>query len=318
MEKNNIFLVRKLKLKPWSQEEDKLLLELNGNISKRNKWKYLSTVLNRRSDDCKKRLRQINPLVKKGHWQKAEDDTLINLIQIHGKNWSLISKFLKNRSGKQIRQRFLNCLDPSINKQKFSLQEDLKIIELYKTYKSDWKKYLEFFPGRTADIIKCRYYSSLRTKELKAYTKTQISKINPATVNNINTNSATAANMSYSSIDHDMNINDDEISSNIITTNINNSNSLIENNHNNIFKNIYHKNIILNNKKINSLNVLNVKRKYQKNIKLRHNSLKKEKSHLIHKSSFSNQSNNIGDSLTALGNNPIDIQIVEHQQEQQQ
>ena len=41
---------------------------------------------------------------------------------------------MPERTGKQIRDRFLNSLDGNLNKNQFSKEEDLKIISLYKIY----------------------------------------------------------------------------------------------------------------------------------------------------------------------------------------
>ena len=66
------------------------------------------------------------------------------------------------RNGKQIRDRFLNSLDGNLNKNQFSKEEDLKIISLYKIYGNCWVKIEQKLNGRTGDMVKNRFYSSLK------------------------------------------------------------------------------------------------------------------------------------------------------------
>ena len=48
----------------------------------------------------------LDPDIVKGLWRKEEDDTLRELIAIHGaKNWTFISSYLPGRLGKQCRER---------------------------------------------------------------------------------------------------------------------------------------------------------------------------------------------------------------------
>ena len=69
---------------------------------------------------------------------------------------------MPERTGKQIRDHYLNSLDENLNKNQFSKEEDLKIISLFKIYGNSWVKIAKKFNGRTGDIVKNRYYSSLK------------------------------------------------------------------------------------------------------------------------------------------------------------
>lgn len=151
--------------KTWSANQDKLLIEqvlLYG--VKRNKWHKISSALGKSAKDCIKRFKKINPKIKKGKWTDEEDIEVVHLSKLYGKNWAKIAKNFsnKNRTGKQIRQRYLNFLDPSIDRSKFTLEEDIKIMQLHQAYKTYWKFYVKHFQHRSADMIKGRYYSSVR------------------------------------------------------------------------------------------------------------------------------------------------------------
>jgi len=163
---SDLFSIKKSKVfAKWTEEEDSILIENIKNLKIRNKWKTISKILGKKVYDCKYRYRAINSSIKKGHWTEEEDQQVIKLINIHGKDWAKISSIISKRTGKQIRQRFLNFLDSTIKKEKFSIDEDLKIFKLFNVFKTNWRYYIKFIPGRTADMIKGRYYSSIRFKE---------------------------------------------------------------------------------------------------------------------------------------------------------
>ena len=53
-----------------------------------------------------------------------------SLIEKYGKSLSKISKIIKTRNGKQIRDRYINVLEPNINKNKFINELDKLLINL--------------------------------------------------------------------------------------------------------------------------------------------------------------------------------------------
>lgn len=159
MNRNIFKVIYNKNYKTGSIEQDKILLEQVRLYNSRNKWKKIAKVL-----ECIKRFKKINPKIKKGLWTEEEDAEVVRLSKIYGKNWAKISANIsnKNKTGKQIRQRYLNFLDPSINRSKFTLEEDIKIMRLYDVYKTNWKYYVKHFNCRSSDMIKGRYYSSVR------------------------------------------------------------------------------------------------------------------------------------------------------------
>jgi Myb-like DNA-binding domain len=62
----------------------------------------------------------------------------MKLIKKYGKNWKLLSEMLGSKNGKQIRERFINKLDPQIKREDWSDDEDRKILELYSKIGSKW------------------------------------------------------------------------------------------------------------------------------------------------------------------------------------
>ena len=129
--------------------------------NEKNWKKVASSFKGRTSIQCSSRYHRIRPGLTKGHFSREEDLKLISLYKIYGKKWNLIAKEMKNRTGKQVRDRFLNSLAPGVNKKKFTIEEDKKIIKYYKIYGKSWSTIAKYINGRTGDMIKNRFYSNL-------------------------------------------------------------------------------------------------------------------------------------------------------------
>ena len=148
----------------WSQNEDKILIEKAKEYNFKNWASVASFIPGRTAIQCSARYKRIQPGLIKGAWTKEEDELLIDLYNKLGKNWSSISKQMPQRTGKQIRDRFLNTLDNNLDRGKFRQEEDELIIKWYKVYGNSWSKIAKKLKGRTGDMVKNRFYSSLKSK----------------------------------------------------------------------------------------------------------------------------------------------------------
>ena len=162
---NIIFSIKKIKnQKKWTKEEDELLIALAEKYNEKH-WKEISKrFVKKNSLQCFSRYKRIRPGIIKGSWKKEEDLKIMDLVNKYGKSWSKISKILGTRNGKQIRDRFINVLDPEIRKGRFSEEEDRKLISLYKQHGPKWATIAKYYPNRTADMIKNRFHSSIKKK----------------------------------------------------------------------------------------------------------------------------------------------------------
>ena len=246
-----IFLIRKVKKQnKWTKEEDEKLIKLAQNFNER-KWKEISKSFPEKNAlQCFSRYKRIKPGVNKGPWKTEEDNKILKLIEKFGKKWSKISNIIKTRNGKQIRDRYLNILAPNLNKKKFTIQEDIKLIKLYKIYGNKWAKIKEFFKNRTTEMIKNRFHSSI-TKNYQNYLvgNKNIEILENKYLNSYNNNN----------INNNINLN--------IYFNNNNNNDNINNNINNNKIEINNNNIIINNNKIyiNQINNNNNNKKDKSN-----------------------------------------------------
>lgn len=160
---NKIFAIIKVRnKKKWTKEEDLKLIKL-AEKNKEKHWKEISkNFANKNPLQCFSRYKRIKPGIIKGTWSKEEDDKILSLVNIYGKSWSKLAKIMKSRNGKQIRDRFINVLDPDVKKGKFSYKEDKKIKDLYLKYGPRWATISRGLPNRTPDMIKNRFHSSIK------------------------------------------------------------------------------------------------------------------------------------------------------------
>lgn len=105
----------------------------------------------------------------KGPWSKEEDDTIIALVEKYGPTkWSTISQHLPGRIGKQCRERWHNHLNPGINKNAWTQEEELTLIRAHQIYGNKWAELTKFLPGRSDNSIKNHWNSSVK-KKLDSY-----------------------------------------------------------------------------------------------------------------------------------------------------
>jgi hypothetical protein len=89
---------------------------------------------------------------------------MISVLQF-GNNWKKISISMPGRNARQCRERWNWHLDPDINKGPFTREEDELLLRKRDQDGLGWKGMEEFFPGRTDNKLKGRYYCLKREQD---------------------------------------------------------------------------------------------------------------------------------------------------------
>lgn len=129
----------------------------------------------------------LNQQTKRRFWLPSEDAQLIELVHRYGERWSKIATFIEGRTGKQIRDRYINSLKPGIRQEAWTKEEDELLIKLYLKIGNKWSRIAHCLQGRTENQVKNRFRtffkkgsSSLEIEELskpKKYIKKEFADL---------------------------------------------------------------------------------------------------------------------------------------------
>jgi hypothetical protein len=155
----------------WTQDEDSALKAAVEMMNQKN-WKRIAKTAfpnNSRSDiQCLHRWKKVlRPNLKKGPWTPIEDELVFKeVIQVgtHSVKWSQVANKLEGRLGKQVRERWFNHLDPTLEKGPWKPAEDAALVKWQKEFGNKWVKIAEKMPGRSENAIKNRWNSAKRRR----------------------------------------------------------------------------------------------------------------------------------------------------------
>jgi len=103
-------------------------------------------------------------------WDEEMDGLLLKLSAQYKCHWKRIAKKFNHKkvtpSFIKMRYKELNFAAPITRRIKFTHREDLMIAKYFDKFGSNWPQLAVFFPDRTAVMLKNRYYSFIRKKNM--------------------------------------------------------------------------------------------------------------------------------------------------------
>jgi len=112
---------------------------------------------------------QLKSLLDFNIWSPEKDEMLLKLGTQYKFDWKKISKKFNNKkitpNFLKIRYKELTCA-PVQRRIKFNHKEDLMIAKYFEKYGSNWAQMSVHFENRTAIMLKNRYYSFIRKRDL--------------------------------------------------------------------------------------------------------------------------------------------------------
>ena len=95
----------------------------------------------------------------KGRWTKEEDDIITECVNAGNERWSDIAKRLPGRIGEQIKEHWMNVLDPDVKKGVWT-EAEMKILrDSQKELGNKWSDIAKRIPGRSENSVKNRWYN---------------------------------------------------------------------------------------------------------------------------------------------------------------
>jgi hypothetical protein len=135
---------------------------------KKNLFKIVSACI------CLVLLVSVPVSAKRKHFTKEEDGIILRLVQQYGaNNWrkiaTLLSKWrsengMGGRSRYSVRDRYKYYLDPTLNRDPFSPEEDANLLAAFEKFGPRWRELSELFPNRRDCSIRNRCNRLLRNR----------------------------------------------------------------------------------------------------------------------------------------------------------
>lgn len=106
-----------------------------------------------------------NQRSRKNGWKEEEDIKLRKLFDQFGPQWTKIGTMMGNKTGKQVRDRYMNASRPDISYAEWTEEEDKLFLSLLNKYGKKWCQIASEMPGRTDNQVKNKFYCLRRDRK---------------------------------------------------------------------------------------------------------------------------------------------------------
>ena len=126
----------------------------------------------------------------KSKFDHVEDEKLKRLVNKFGQDdWNLIASKMRGRTVRQCRERWINYLDPNLNKSQWTEEEDKLLYQKFNEIGRKWKIISSFFKNRTDINVKNRWLMLERHRLKNSKNKEQ--KESPKELNKVSSDAKT-------------------------------------------------------------------------------------------------------------------------------
>jgi hypothetical protein len=138
----------------WTPEEDAKLTEVVKELGSNNWITVAALVPGRTNQQCRRRwVESLDHTTarkdkRNKRWTVEEDAKLTKVVTEHGNKWSEVATLIPGRTNNQCRQRWEKSLDPDINTDKWTAQEEARLVDAVQKRGKDWVAVAALVPGR--------------------------------------------------------------------------------------------------------------------------------------------------------------------------
>ncbi|XP_021743388.1 uncharacterized protein LOC110709474 [Chenopodium quinoa] len=144
----------------WTEDEDAQLRCAVESFGESN-WQAVASVLEGRTGtQCSNRWNKtlLPARQRVGTWSISEDKRLKVAVTLFGhKSWHRIASFVPGRTQAQCRERWVNVLDPSLNRGQWTEEDDMRLIKAIQEHGYCWSKVAACVPLRTDNQCRRRW-----------------------------------------------------------------------------------------------------------------------------------------------------------------